>query len=143
MGLTFFDLRVRNRSLLAILCQPPSSEVHWCKRSIRGGTPGPARSSESTGARGSWSASGWLGRCLDSSRAHRAWRSSQGYCVFYVDIVKVKTYVRYTSDINSGDKFLTDSNGRFMIERRRDYRPTWNLNLTEPVASNYFPVDSR
>ena len=57
--------------------------------------------------------------------------------------MNVKTYVRYTSDINSGDKFLTDSNGRFMIERRRDYRPTWNLNLTEPVASNYFPVDSR
>ena len=53
------------------------------------------------------------------------------------------TYVRYTSDINSGEKFLTDSNGRFMIERRRDYRPTWNLNLTEPVASNYFPTDSR
>ena len=52
-------------------------------------------------------------------------------------------YCRYTSDINSGDKFLTDSNGRFMTERRRDFRPTWDLNLTEPVASNYFPVDSR
>ena len=30
-----------------------------------------------------------------------------------------------------------------MIERRRDSRPTWDLNLTEPVASNYYPVDSR
>ena len=55
----------------------------------------------------------------------------------------VMTHVRYTSDINSGDRFLTDSNGRFMIERRRNFRPTWDLNLTEPVASNYFPVDSR
>ena len=59
------------------------------------------------------------------------------------EILSFMTRVRYTSDINSGDKFLTDSNGRFMMERRRDFRPTWDLNLTEPVASNYFPVDSR
>lgn len=27
--------------------------------------------------------------------------------------------------------------------RRRDYRPTWNLSQTEPVAGNYYPVNSR
>ena len=26
---------------------------------------------------------------------------------------------------------------------RRDYRPTWKLNQTEPVAGNYYPVNSR
>jgi len=50
---------------------------------------------------------------------------------------------RYKSDIDSGDLFETDSNGRFMISRQRDYRPTWNLNLTEPVSANYYPVVSR
>lgn len=50
---------------------------------------------------------------------------------------------KYTSDIPSGDLFKTDSNGRFMIPRRRNFRPTWNLNLTEPVSANYYPVVSR
>lgn len=26
--------------------------------------------------------------------------------------------------------------------RIRDYRPTWTLNLTEPVSSNYYPVNA-
>jgi len=50
---------------------------------------------------------------------------------------------RYTSDIPSGDMFSTDSNGRFMISRKRNYRPTWNLSLTEPISANYYPVVSR
>lgn len=29
------------------------------------------------------------------------------------------------------------------IIRRRNYRPTWKLNVTEPVAGNYYPVNSR
>ena len=39
--------------------------------------------------------------------------------------------------------FYTDSNGRQMMERKRDYRPTWTLNVTEPVAGNYYPINSR
>ena len=48
-----------------------------------------------------------------------------------------------SSDLQSEDRFSTDSNGRFMIDRRRNHRPTWKLNLTEPVSSNYYPVVSR
>ncbi len=30
-----------------------------------------------------------------------------------------------------------------MLERTRNHRPTWKLNLTEPVSANYYPVNSR
>ncbi|RUS70932.1 hypothetical protein EGW08_021308 [Elysia chlorotica] len=38
--------------------------------------------------------------------------------------------------------FYTDSNGREILERRLNYRPTWKLNQTEPVAGNFFPVNA-
>lgn len=47
---------------------------------------------------------------------------------------------RFTTDIESKGLFYTDSNGRQMLRRQRDARPTWTLNLTQPVAANYFPV---
>lgn len=33
--------------------------------------------------------------------------------------------------------------GLYLHLPRRDYRPTWELNQTEPVAGNYYPVNSR
>ena len=50
---------------------------------------------------------------------------------------------RYTTDLNTKGTFYTDSNGRQMVKRIRDKRPTWNLNVTEPVAGNYYPINSR
>ena len=50
---------------------------------------------------------------------------------------------RYTTDISSGDIFSTDSNGRGLIQRQRNKRQTWTLNITEPVSANYYPVVSR
>ncbi|CAI8046007.1 Lysosomal alpha-mannosidase, partial [Geodia barretti] len=50
---------------------------------------------------------------------------------------------RFTTDLNTKSKFYTDSNGRQMLERVRNYRPTWKYNNTEPVTGNYYPVDSR
>lgn len=50
---------------------------------------------------------------------------------------------RFDSDIKSNSIFYTDSNGREMLQRKRNYRNTWNLNLVEPVAGNYYPVTTR
>ena len=50
--------------------------------------------------------------------------------------------VRFVSDIVSNDTFYTDSNGREMITRVVNFRPTYNLTVTQPVAGNYYPVDA-
>uniref|UniRef100_A0A8C3W8Z6 Alpha-mannosidase n=1 Tax=Catagonus wagneri TaxID=51154 RepID=A0A8C3W8Z6_9CETA len=50
---------------------------------------------------------------------------------------------RFDTTLETNGLFYTDSNGREILERRRDYRPTWKLNQTEPVAGNYYPVNSR
>ncbi|KAG9337365.1 hypothetical protein JZ751_028785 [Albula glossodonta] len=64
---------------------------------------------------------------------------------------------RLETSINSSGLFYTDSNGREVLERRecsheadrrpgggmRDFRPTWDLKQTEPIAGNYYPINSR
>nr|XP_015204430.1 PREDICTED: lysosomal alpha-mannosidase [Lepisosteus oculatus] len=50
---------------------------------------------------------------------------------------------RFDSPMNTSGLFYTDSNGREILERRRDFRPTWDLKQTEPVAGNYYPVNTR
>ncbi|XP_057312440.1 lysosomal alpha-mannosidase-like isoform X2 [Hydractinia symbiolongicarpus] len=50
---------------------------------------------------------------------------------------------RFDTNIESGGLFYTDANGREMKERKRDYRATWKLNITEPVSENYYPINSR
>ncbi len=51
--------------------------------------------------------------------------------------------LRYDTNIASQAKFYTDANGREVLQRTRDFRPTWNYNVTEPVSGNYYPVNSR
>ncbi|CAG2176880.1 unnamed protein product, partial [Oppiella nova] len=51
--------------------------------------------------------------------------------------------IRWSTNMTTGGVFYTDSNGRQMMRRRRDYRPTYNLTVTEPVSGNYYPVTSR
>jgi hypothetical protein len=38
--------------------------------------------------------------------------------------------------------FFTDSNGREFQTRKLNFRPTWPLQVTEPVAGNYYPVNA-
>lgn len=30
-----------------------------------------------------------------------------------------------------------------MLKRVRNYRPTWNVKLEEPISGNYYPVTSK
>jgi lysosomal alpha-mannosidase len=50
---------------------------------------------------------------------------------------------RFDTDLASSGMWYTDANGREMQERIRNHRNTWTLNNTEPVAGNYYPVNSR
>jgi lysosomal alpha-mannosidase len=51
--------------------------------------------------------------------------------------------LRYDTNIASQATFFTDANGREVLQRVRDYRPTWNYTVNEPVSGNYYPVNSR
>jgi len=49
---------------------------------------------------------------------------------------------RFKTDLASGDTFYTDSNGRQTMKRKIDWRETFQYKVTEPVAGNYYPVNS-
>ena len=49
---------------------------------------------------------------------------------------------RFLTPIQSSSTFYTDSNGREFQQRKRNYRPTWELNVFEPVSGNYYPVNT-
>lgn len=49
---------------------------------------------------------------------------------------------RLSTPIQNNGLFYTDSNAREFIERKYNYRPTWDLKVFEPVAGNYYPVNA-
>ena len=61
----------------------------------------------------------------------------------YDNLLGKEIITRFDTNIASNGFFYTDANGREMKERKRDYRPTWKLKITEPVSENYYPVNSR
>jgi lysosomal alpha-mannosidase len=50
---------------------------------------------------------------------------------------------RFNTDLESDSTFYTDSNGREMLERKLNYRPTWPLEVNEPISGNYYPINTR
>ncbi|KAM9792306.1 lysosomal alpha-mannosidase [Neosynchiropus ocellatus] len=50
---------------------------------------------------------------------------------------------RFDTDMDTSELVFTDSNGREVLQRKKDFRPTWQLKQTEPVAGNYYPINSR
>ncbi|CAL1684554.1 unnamed protein product [Lasius platythorax] len=59
------------------------------------------------------------------------------------DKVGKEIVTRYSSNLKTDNVFYTDSNGREMLKRVRNYRPTWDLELKEPISGNYYPVTSK
>ena len=60
---------------------------------------------------------------------------------------KGKEYVHriHVNGLENNEKYFTDANGRQYVERRRNFRPDFevpNVEYQEPVASNYYPVTS-
>ncbi|XP_061358592.1 probable alpha-mannosidase At5g13980 isoform X1 [Gastrolobium bilobum] len=52
---------------------------------------------------------------------------------------EVATQISTTMQTNK--TFYTDSNGRDFIKRIRDYRTDWNLEVNQPIAGNYYPLN--
>ena len=50
---------------------------------------------------------------------------------------------RFNTNLTTNAVFYTDANGRQLLKRVRNYRPTWKLTDTEPAPENYYPVNSR
>ncbi|KAH9791608.1 alpha-mannosidase [Citrus sinensis] len=48
---------------------------------------------------------------------------------------------RITTSLKTNKTFYTDSNGRDFIKRIRDFRTDWDLQVNQPVAGNYYPVN--
>ncbi|KAM7277621.1 hypothetical protein ACFE04_004755 [Oxalis oulophora] len=48
---------------------------------------------------------------------------------------------KITSDIKTNGVFYTDSNGRDFIKRIRDFRSDWDLQVNQPIAGNYYPIN--
>ncbi|XP_076889714.1 putative alpha-mannosidase At5g13980 [Bidens hawaiensis] len=48
---------------------------------------------------------------------------------------------KITTTIKSNKTFYSDSNGRDFTKRIRDYRADWDLEVNEPIAGNYYPIN--
>ncbi|OVA09673.1 Glycoside hydrolase family 38 [Macleaya cordata] len=48
---------------------------------------------------------------------------------------------RITTTMKTNKTFYSDSNGRDFIKRIRDYRTDWDLQVNQPVAGNYYPIN--
>jgi alpha-mannosidase len=49
---------------------------------------------------------------------------------------------RLLTPIINNAEFYTDSNGREFQKRKRNFRPSWDLEVFEPIAGNYYPVNA-
>ncbi len=54
----------------------------------------------------------------------------------------IEVITRFETNFKTESTFFTDSNGRQTIERKLNFRKTWNLEAKEKVSSNYYPITS-
>lgn len=57
------------------------------------------------------------------------------------DGVGKEVVTKITTGMATNKTFYTDSSGRDFIKRIRDYRADWDLEVHEPEAGNYYPVN--
>ncbi|MFS7971359.1 putative alpha-mannosidase [Helianthus anomalus] len=57
------------------------------------------------------------------------------------DGVGKEIVTQITTTIKSNKTFYSDSNGRDFIKRIRDYRADWDLEVNQPIAGNYYPIN--
>ncbi|KAL1314516.1 hypothetical protein HN51_041317 [Arachis hypogaea] len=48
---------------------------------------------------------------------------------------------KISTALSSKKTFYTDSNGRDFIKRIRDFRTDWDLEVNQPIAGNYYPIN--
>lgn len=58
------------------------------------------------------------------------------------DEVGKEITINIKTSINNHNEFYTDSNGLEMQKRKINFRPTWKLNVSEPVSGNYYPINA-
>ncbi|KAF0929308.1 hypothetical protein E2562_019891 [Oryza meyeriana var. granulata] len=57
------------------------------------------------------------------------------------DDIGKEVVTRLTANMVTNSTFYTDSNGRDFLKRVRNHRDDWDLQVTQPVAGNYYPVN--
>lgn len=50
---------------------------------------------------------------------------------------------RFTTPLLNNGTFFTDSNGREMLKRVRNFRPDYEYTNEQPVSGNYYPITSK
>ncbi|KAK1310707.1 hypothetical protein QJS10_CPA08g00415 [Acorus calamus] len=57
------------------------------------------------------------------------------------DKIGKEVVTQITTTMMTNKTFYTDSNGRDFLKRVRDYRSDWDLQVNQPVAGNYYPIN--
>ncbi|OMO99297.1 hypothetical protein COLO4_13373 [Corchorus olitorius] len=57
------------------------------------------------------------------------------------DGIGKEIFTQITTTMKTNKTFYTDSNGRDFIKRIRDFRTDWDLEVSQPIAGNYYPVN--
>ncbi|KAK7252975.1 hypothetical protein RIF29_37311 [Crotalaria pallida] len=57
------------------------------------------------------------------------------------DYVGKEVITQMTTNMVTNKEFYTDSNGRDFLKRVRDHREDWPLQVNQPVAGNYYPLN--
>ncbi|XP_073222216.1 alpha-mannosidase At3g26720 isoform X2 [Cicer arietinum] len=57
------------------------------------------------------------------------------------DGIGKEVITQFSTTMKTNKTFYTDSNGRDFIKRIRDFRSDWDLEVNQPIAGNYYPVN--